>query len=46
MTYVMGKRAYRSYRTGKDKMTHKQLIQYINDTFGLRGTVTKIRVEG
>lgn len=46
MIYVMSKKSYKEYRTGKNKMTHKELIQYINATFGLRGTVTKIRVEG
>jgi hypothetical protein len=46
MIYVMSRRTYKQFRTGKDKMTHNELIHYINATFGLRGTVTKIRVEG
>jgi hypothetical protein len=47
LIYVMDNRSYWQYRKGKkdtDKMTHNELIQYINDTFGLRGTVVKIRV--
>jgi hypothetical protein len=49
LIYVMDKSTYWQYRNWKnikDRMKHKELIQYINDTFGLRGTVTKIRVEG
>lgn len=43
MTYVMSKRLYNELR-GEQKLTHAQVIIYINQTFGLLGQVTEIEM--
>lgn len=46
MTYTCKKEAlwYKDSR-GKDlQMTEEQMINYINTSFGLKGTVTKLRL--
>lgn len=47
MTYVLSAKQYQSLRKGFKEnkgMSHKEIIQHINDTFGLHGTVTKLRI--
>ncbi|MFS0820779.1 hypothetical protein [Bacillus sp. 1P02SD] len=44
MTYVMSKRMYKEFTTGKASISHKQLIEHINNTFGLRGQVVDVKV--
>lgn len=43
MTYIMSKRLYDELRR-EHKLTHAQVIIYINQTFGLRGQVTEIEM--
>jgi len=40
MIYIMNEKLYRAFR--KD-LTHTEFISYINNTWGLKGTVKEIR---
>ncbi|MBB6452010.1 hypothetical protein HNQ94_000431 [Salirhabdus euzebyi] len=45
MIYVMGKVMYEAYTTGKNPFTHEELIEHINQSFGLRETVNYLQVK-
>lgn len=46
MTYVMSRRMYNRMITDPLKMTDEEILIYLNQAFGIRGTITSFKVEG